>query len=147
MVEIASRNSGVYARLLMGRAWHAMLNARQKEVAPYHVFPRQAYLISILYKLGHKATLSELAKYAGRGINTLSTELKIMEKDGLVKKTRQTPKSNLLTIEITEKGIETYRNTKKSKSEKAIMSVLSEEECQHLISLLNKIIQKAESYK
>ena len=81
MVEIASRNSGVYARLLMGRAWHAMLNARQKEVAPYHVFPRQAYLISILYKLGHKATLSELAKYAGRGINTLSTELKIMEKD------------------------------------------------------------------
>jgi len=38
MVEIASRNSGVYARLLMGRAWHAMLNARQKEVAPYHVF-------------------------------------------------------------------------------------------------------------
>jgi DNA-binding MarR family transcriptional regulator len=64
-----------------------------------------------------------------------------------VKKTRQTPKSTLLTIEITEKGIETYRNTRKSKSEKAIMSVLSEEECQHLISLLNKIIEKAESYK
>jgi len=49
MVEITSQNSGVYARLLMGRAWHSMLNVRQKEVTQYHVFLQQAYLIFILY--------------------------------------------------------------------------------------------------
>jgi len=38
MFEIASRDSGAYARLLIGRARHLMLNARQKEVAPYHIF-------------------------------------------------------------------------------------------------------------
>jgi len=39
MFKIASRNSGVCARLLTGRARHLMLNARQKEVAPQLVFP------------------------------------------------------------------------------------------------------------
>jgi len=71
MFEIASRDSGAYARLLIGRARHLMLNARQKEVAPYHISPQQAYLLFILQSLGHKATLSELAGYIDRGINTL----------------------------------------------------------------------------
>jgi len=147
MVEIASHNSSVYARLLMGRARHLMLNARQKEVAPYHISPQQAYLLFVIQKLDHKATLSELARYMGKGINTLSMELTRMEKDGLVKKNRDTPKSTLLTIEVTGKGLETYKNTNKLKSDKTIMSVLSEEERQLLIALLNKIIGKAQQYQ
>jgi len=147
MFEIASKDSSIYTRLLMGRARHLMLNARQKEVAPYHVSPQQAYLLFILQSLGHKATLSELAGYINRGINTLSMELTKMEKDGLVKKTRETPKSTLLTIELTEKGLETYKKTNKLKTDIAIMSVLSEEERQKLISMLNKIIIKAGTYR
>jgi len=147
MFEIASRDSGAYARLLIGRARHLMLNARQNKVAPYHISPQQAYLLFILQSLGHKATLSELAGYIDRGIKTLSMELTRMEKDGLVKKTRTTPKSTLLTIELTEKGFEIYKNTNNFKSDKAIMSFLSEEECQKLISMLNKIIIKAGTYR
>jgi len=68
MFKIASRNSGVCARLLTGRARHLMLNARQKEVAPQLVFPQQAYLLFILFSLKHKATLAELERYLNRGI-------------------------------------------------------------------------------
>ena len=75
MVEIASHNSSVYARLLMGRARHLMLNARQKEVAPYHISPQQAYLLFVLYRIGHKATQLELSRYINIRIATLSVEI------------------------------------------------------------------------
>ena len=147
MVEIVSRNSCIYARLLMGRARHAMLNARQKEVSPYHISPQQAYLLFILYSVGHKATLPELVRYTRKNINTLSAELTRMAKDGLVQKTHETPKSTILTIQLTAKGLEMYENTKKLKSDKAIMSALSEKERQCLISMLNKIINGARDYR
>ena len=147
MEEIVSRNSGVYARLLLGRARHLMLNARQKEVAPFQISPRQAYILFILHSLGHKATLTELANYSDRGINTLSMQMTRMEKDGLVKKVREIPKSTLLRFELTEKGLDIYIKTNKLKADKAIMSALSEEERQTLISMLKRIIDKAEKYQ
>jgi DNA-binding MarR family transcriptional regulator len=90
MLEIASHDSSADASLLMDRSRHLMLNARQKEMAPYHISPQQAYLLSILYRIGHKATLLELSRYINIRIATLSVEIIKMEKDGLVKKTRET---------------------------------------------------------
>jgi DNA-binding MarR family transcriptional regulator len=124
-----------------------MLNARQKEVSPYHISPQQAYLLFILHNVGHKTTLPELVKYSHKNINTLSKELTMMAKDGLIQKTHETPKSTILTIHLTAKGLEIYDNTKKLKSDKAIMSALSEEERQRLISMLNKIINGARDYR
>jgi len=45
-----------------------------------------------------------MARYTDREINTLSMQMMRMEKDGLVRKTRETPKSTLLSFEMTEKG-------------------------------------------
>jgi DNA-binding MarR family transcriptional regulator len=123
MLEIASNDSSVDASVLMDRAKHLMLNARQKEVAPYHISPQQAYLLFVLYRIGHKATQLELSRYINTRIGTLSVEITRMEKDGLVKKTRETSKSTFLTIELTAKGIQTYKNTNKLKSDKATMSI------------------------
>jgi DNA-binding MarR family transcriptional regulator len=47
---------------------------------------------------------------------------------------------------LTEKGLKTFNNTHKSQSIKRIMSVLSDEEQQQLISILEKIVRKAEKY-
>ena len=147
MEEITARDSSLYARLLLGRARHLMVKARQKELNPYHISPRQANVIFVLYNLGHKATLSELAKHTDRENNTLSIQLTRMERDGIVKKVRETPKSTLISFELTEKGIETYNFAKQSKTIKQIMSVLSEEERQELIGILKKIIKKAGKYQ
>jgi DNA-binding MarR family transcriptional regulator len=104
-------------------------------------------VLFILYNLGHKATLSELAKHTDRENNTLSTQMRRMERDGIVKKIRETPKSTLLSFELTDKGIDTYNFVKKMKTIKGIMSVLSEEERQELISILQKIINEAGKYQ
>ena len=147
MENIISQNSSLYARLLLGTARHAMLNARQKELAPLHISPRQAYILFILANLGHKATLTELATRCDRGLNTLSIQMAKMEKDGLVKKSREVPKSTLLNFELTDKGREVFKKSSEQKADRAIMSVLSEDERQQLISMLQKIIVKSNDYR
>jgi DNA-binding MarR family transcriptional regulator len=46
----------------------------------------------------------------------------------------------------TEKGIDAYKISNKMESEKEIMSILSEEERQQFITILQKVISKAEIY-
>ena len=144
---IIPKDSGVYARNLLGRLRHLMFRARQRELDPLNISPRQLYILFLLYSIGHKTTLAELARYTDRGIATLSIQLTKMEKDGLVKKVREKPKSALLKFELTDKGLILNKSANKMKSEKAIMSILSEEECQQLISMLKKLISEAEKYK
>lgn len=143
--EILPEDSSFYSWLLISRARESLFKARQKELAPYHITTRQAYVLYVLYHLGHKATLAELAHQLKRGVNTISMQMKRMEKDGLVKKIRETPKSTLLNFELTEKGLETFYISNKIISVKDVMSVLSEEERQQLISMLEKIISKAKT--
>lgn len=145
--EISAKDSKIYARILLSRIRDLMLDIRQTELAPFNISPRQAYILFILYHLGHRATLSQLSKHNEREANTISVQMTRMEREGLVKKVRQTTKSTLLMFEMTEKGIDVYHQSKKQTSEKAIMSVLSEEERQQFLATLQKIINKAEKYR
>ena len=147
MEKKTSVDSGLYSRYLIGQARDLMVKARQKELKPYNITPQQCNILAFLYDLDHKATLREIAGQAGRGHNTISTQMTLMERDELIKKIRQTPKSTLLTFELTQKGIDIYKNAKKMRSVKTVMSVLSEDEHQQLISLLQKIISKAKNFK
>jgi DNA-binding MarR family transcriptional regulator len=146
MEDMVSGDSSLYSRYLLGRARHFIDKAREKELAPYHISPRQATTLFIIYHLGQKATLAELARQTERGINTLSPQMTILEKDGFVKKVRETPKSNRLSYILTYKGLKTYELTNKPKAIKKILSVLTEDERQQLISMMKKIINKAEKY-
>ena len=145
--EITAKDSKLYSRILISRVRDLMLDIRQDELAPYDISPRQAYILEILFKLGHKATLTQLAKYNEREANTISVQMTKMEKEGLVRKVRKSSKSTLLIYELTQKGLDTYQQTKKQTSEKAIMSALSESERQEFMALLNKILAKANKYR
>jgi DNA-binding MarR family transcriptional regulator len=63
-----------------------------------------------------------------------------MEKDGLITRTKIKPKSNLLKLELTKKGIDIVNASKESKAIDEIFSSLSSEERQKLESILNKLI-------
>jgi DNA-binding MarR family transcriptional regulator len=119
---------------------------RQKEFVPYGITPPQGFILFILANIHHKVTLAELAKHSKREINSISLQMSIMEKDGLVKKTRVRPKSTLLNFELTEKGLDIYEKISKMEADLTIMSILSEEERQIGISLMNKIMENAEKY-
>jgi DNA-binding MarR family transcriptional regulator len=123
-----------------------MNRARQKELSPFDISPRQATVLFILNSLGRKSTLTELSKHCDRQINTLSQQITRMEKNGLVRKVRETPKSALISFELTKKGTEIYNKSSETSSVEQIMAVLSEKERQQLISLLKKIATAAEKY-
>jgi DNA-binding MarR family transcriptional regulator len=146
MSQITSKDSILYSRLLLGRARHYLDKARQKELSPYQLSPRQASVLTVIEDLRDQATLCELAKRMDRNINTISIQLTRMEKDGFLKKVREKPKSNQLRFELTEKGLNSCKEVKKIASLKAIMGALTEKERQQLIELLEKIINEAQKY-
>ena len=141
-----SKNSYKYSWHLIGKASHLLFWVRQRELTPYNILPRQAYILFLLYNLDHKATLAELSRLTDRKPGTLSIIISRMERDGLIKKLRENPRSVLLKYELTKKGIEAYKTSSKMKSEKAIFSVLSEEERQQLISIMEKVIVRTAKY-
>jgi len=66
-----------------------------------------------------------------------------MEKDGLIKRITM-PKSRLLKIELTQKGLDIIKICTGTKSIDAIFSSLSGEQYQELGSILNVILNKLE---
>lgn len=132
--------------LLIGKIRHLLYLARQKELAPYNITTRQAYVLRVMYSQGSKTTLAKIASDVNRGINTISIQMSRMEKDGLIRKSREKPKSTQLSFELTEKGIEAYRISGQIQSIRKIMSVLSEDERQQMLSMLSKLMSKAEKY-
>ena len=69
-----------------------------------------------------------------------------MENDELIKRVKSTPKSKLLRLEPTRKGLDMIKIGKQNKSIDKIFSFLSEEERQQITSTLNKILINAKEY-
>ena len=131
---------------LIGRVNHLILLRRQRELRQHRIPVRQLHVLVTIRDLGPMATLSGVAKRVEREMNVISMQTSIMEKDGLITRIKNTPKSNLLTLELTDKGREIINKSRKSKSIEDIFSSLSKEECQQLESTLNKVLNKAQKY-
>jgi DNA-binding MarR family transcriptional regulator len=101
---------------------------------------RQYQILRIIQDQGSKATLSKVSAEAERKPNVISRITMRMEKDGLITRTKIKPKSNLLKLELTQKGVNMVNASKKSKSIDKVFSSLSLEEHQKLESILNKLI-------
>jgi DNA-binding MarR family transcriptional regulator len=69
-----------------------------------------------------------------------------MEKYGLIKRVKDTPRSRLLKIELTAKGLNMIKIDRKSKAMEEIMSVLNTEERNQLHSLLDRLLIKLNEY-
>jgi DNA-binding MarR family transcriptional regulator len=91
-----------------------------------------------------KATLSAVAKKVERQVHVISKQAVKMENDGLIMRIKDTPKSRLLRLELTEKGLELIKVSRQSKLINAIFSYLSVEQRQQLESILNLILIKLE---
>jgi DNA-binding MarR family transcriptional regulator len=132
---------------LVGRANHSILVLRQRELRQHGVAFSQLYLLGRIKDLGTDATLNELAKQVERQPNVISKQTVCMENDGLIKRIKNKPKSNLLKLELTQKGLELIEIARQSESIDAIFSSLSKDERQQMESILNKILIKTQKYK
>ena len=132
--------------MLLGRANHAIMLVRQKELKQHQVPTRQTLFLYTLDSLGPKATLTKMAEAMERKTHVISRQSANMEKDGLIKRIQDTPKSRLLRLELTEKGLEMVKLARQSEAIDAILSFLNKGERLQIKSVLDRILVKVKEY-
>jgi DNA-binding MarR family transcriptional regulator len=142
------KNKGISASnfqlwLLIGEVNHLIVSLRQTELVKFKVPVRQLLVLRTIQSLGPKVTLSEIARHTDRKVHVISRQLVNMEKDGLIRRIKDTPKSNVLRLEITERGMEILKISRKSKSIDAIFSELSGDDRENLKSILSVVLIRA----
>lgn len=129
--------------VLLAQAREAMFKARKKELIQYSISPRQSATLFVIHFLGGETTITEMARHLFREQHSVNELINRMEKEGLVRKTKDPDKKGRAKIVLTEKGKQAYNQTAKRDSIQEIMSCLSEEEREKLQSVLLKIRDKA----
>jgi DNA-binding MarR family transcriptional regulator len=132
--------------LLLGKINHKRMLVRQRELRPYNITPRELRLLSIIFELGSKATILAIAGKVERAVAVICGQTMNMEKYGLIKRIQDNPKSRILRMELTKKGLDLIKINRKAKAMEEIMSVLNAEERRQLHSLLDKLLIKLNEY-
>jgi len=129
--------------VLLHQTTDAVLKARGKELGQSGISFIEAGVLVTLHTIGEKATPAEIARRLFREPHSVSGLLNRMEKRGLVRKTKDLDRKNLVRVSITEKGQQAYDKSIKGESICKIISSLSEDEQQQLRSYLEKLRNKA----
>ena len=124
---------------MLCQAKDTMLKAREKELIQYSISPEQATVLLVIQTLGEAATPAEISRWMLRRHHTTLGILERMERKGLVSKTKDAVRKNLIRVTLTEKGQQAYYHSTKIESIHKIISYLSQEQCQQLSPCLEKL--------
>lgn len=129
--------------VLLRQTRDAMVKARERELEKFGISSIQAAVLFTIQAIGPEATPAEISRRLVREPHSVSGLLSRMEKQGIIKRSRDLPKRNMVRVEMTEKGSEAYEQSTKRLSMHQIMSVLSEEEQKNLWDYLEKLRDKS----
>jgi DNA-binding MarR family transcriptional regulator len=127
---------------ILARTDHAVAKMRQKELHQYGITMNDSIVLFTVLRLKTLASPTNISRQLFWEPHTVSGQLKTMENKGLVRRVQELRRRNLIRVEITEKGLEAYRQSAYRKSTRKAMSVLTKEEQIQLWALLAKIRQK-----
>ncbi len=126
--------------LHMRRAMHKV---RARELFQYGITPEQAAVLFIVQAIGPRATPAEISRWLLRESHSTFGLLSRMEKQGLLRRTKDLEKKNLVRVTLTKKGREVYHHSTKRESIHRIVASLSEGEHQQLMAYLEKLWNSA----
>jgi DNA-binding MarR family transcriptional regulator len=112
---------------------------RQRELNQYDITLRTSGVLKTIIKFGEETTLLNIARELGLETHSIAAQIGRMEKEGLVEKTKDRKKRNLMHVRITDKGYEKLNNIREGKSIDSVMSVLTDEEQQQFWEILIKL--------
>ena len=116
---------------------------RRKELSQEGITIRQAGVLLVVHAIGDKATQSEISRWLCREPNSVSSLLKRMEKQKLIRKSYDPENMNRVVVQVTNRGQEIYEYVAKGISIHRIMSGFSEEEKKQLSTSLGKLYKRA----
>ena len=118
----------------------ALYKARQNELRQFGVTISEAAVLFFVSTIGPKVTPMKISQWLFREPQSVSELINRMYKKGLVEKTKDLKKKNMVRVSLTEKGKDIYKHTVKTRFViKDILNCLSEEEKQKLGGLLDKV--------
>ena len=129
--------------VLLRQTRDAMIKAREKELEKFDISSIQAAVLFTIQSIGPEATPAEISRRLVREPHSVSGLLSRMEKQGIIRRTKDLPKRNMVRVEMTEKGQEAYQQSTQRLMMHQIMSALSEEEQKHLWDSLEKLRDRA----
>jgi len=129
--------------ILLHRARDLVYKAREKDLRQHGITSRQSAMLFHIIELGGNTTPAEISRVSMRAHNTVSSNLYLMEKRGLVNTTKNLDNKGMISVTMTEKGKQVYKQAMKMESIKNIMSCLSKKESQQLSLILMKLNNRA----
>jgi len=124
---------------LLERTARVIAKAREKELQEFGISGDMTAVLFAIAALGKDAIPATIAKILFLEPNSISQQLSKMERLGLVRKSRDLARRNVLHVELAEAGREAYRKSARRRSTKKIMSVLTENERRQMWISLAKL--------
>ena len=131
---------------LMDHTNHLMYLIWQRELNKHHIPVRQYQVLRKIKEIGSDATIAKIAGKVEREVDVISRQVASMEKDGLIKRIQDTPKSRLFRIQLTKKGLDKLKIADESQSIDMILSTLTKEERKRIHTVLKKISNTLEKH-
>jgi DNA-binding MarR family transcriptional regulator len=129
---------------LLNSSREILHEVRDKELRQFGIPVRQAgILYAIFHDLHDYTVLADIARLSNREPNSVSTIIDRMGRKGLIKKSKDHRKKNVLRISMTEKGKEAHLMATNRRSIHRIFATLSKEEIDLMQSCLTKLHSKA----
>jgi DNA-binding MarR family transcriptional regulator len=142
MPEVSDVERDYNLWVLLHQVSDIIFNAREAELQQYGLPATQAEVLFVIKAIGDRVTPAQISRMTFRRPHSVSGIINRMTKAGLVKRTKDLERKNLVRVTITEKGQQAYKQALKMKSVQKIMSSLSEAERQKLKSLLEILRNK-----
>jgi DNA-binding MarR family transcriptional regulator len=124
--------------VLIAQTKDAILRARERDYARYGISNERRAILFTIQNHGGRATPVEIARDLFRELHSITEMLKRMEKDDLIVRHRGTGRSKV-EVALTEKGLDVFKQSLGSETDRRIFSVLSKEDRDRLASCLWKL--------
>ncbi|MFC1872895.1 MarR family winged helix-turn-helix transcriptional regulator [Chloroflexota bacterium] len=140
MGDVLSWNEVHDLWVLLRRTGHIAQKVRDRELSQCGLSAVRSAVLSLVHDLKGKATPAEIARQLLREDHSISYLLSKMAEEGILKKTEDPDRKNMVRIALTKKG-RTLRKRSIDNRENLIkmISVLSEEECRQMKMYLQRI--------
>lgn len=129
--------------ILISTGSHMIRRVRERELTKYNLSPTEVAVLRYSIETQGQATPSYMSRRLLREPHSMSALVTRMEKKGLIKKTADLERKNVLRVRLTPEGNNAFIEAMRLESVMKLMSCLSKEECQQLRSILTKLVRQA----
>ncbi len=108
------------------------VKVRERELLPQNLSATSAAILFLVEAMGKDVTPAKISRMLLREPHSVSGILMRMEKQGLLKRTKNMERKNLIRITLTAKGENTLKTAMKKEGVKHVLSKISEEQRRQL---------------